>query len=46
MGKQPNEFIPVKYTNNNGETAGGTLMNIVVGTMFLAFFYSIYKNRN
>jgi len=46
MGKQPNDFIPVKYTNHGDENLSATVMNVLIGAMFLAFFYSIYKNRN
>jgi AFG3 family protein len=46
MGKQPNDFIPVKYTNTGSEQMGATLANIFIGAMFLAFFLSIFKNRN
>ena len=46
MGKQPNEFIPVKYDKNGDENLPLSMMNILIGAMFCAFFYSIYKNRN
>ena len=46
MGKQPDEFIPVKYSNNTGESLNNTMMNILIGTMFITFFYSMYKGRN
>jgi AFG3 family protein len=46
MGKQPNEFIPVKYTNQDENSVSANLMNVAIGAMFVAFFYSIYKGRN
>ena len=46
MGKQPHEFIPVKYTNQSEEPLSASLMNVAVGAMFLAFFYQVYKGRN
>jgi hypothetical protein len=46
MGKQPNEFIPVKYTNQGEDSLSANLMNVAIGAMFVAFFYSIYKGRN
>lgn len=46
MGKNPNEFVPVKYTNTEKENPTAIIMNVVIGAMFLAFFASIYKGRN
>ena len=46
MGKQPHEFVPVKYTNSTEGDAGANAINMVIGAMFLAFFYQIYKGRN
>ena len=46
MGKQPNEFIPVKYDKHGDDNLPMSMMNIMIGAMFCAFFYSIYKNRN
>jgi len=45
MGKQAHEVIPIKFSHQN-ENLEGQIMNVLVGTMFIAFFYSIYKNRN
>mgnify|MGYP006954752646 FL=1 len=39
MGKQPHEFIPVKYTNQSEESLSANLMNVAIGAMFCAFFY-------
>ena len=46
MGKNPNEFIPVKYDKHGDDNLPLSMMNIFIGAMFCAFFYSIYKNRN
>jgi len=46
MGKQPHEFVPVKYTNQDEGSLSANLMNVAIGAMFCAFFYSIYKGRN
>lgn len=46
MGRQPNEFIPVKYTNQSVEQYSNVLLNVLVGSMFLLFFYQVFKNKN
>jgi len=45
MGKQPNEFIPVKYTNQGEEQYSNILLNVMIGSMLLLFFYQIYKGK-
>jgi hypothetical protein len=46
MGKQPHEFIPVKIKSEGDNDLKSNLMNLAIGTMFVAFFYQIYKGRN
>lgn len=46
MGRQPHEFVPVKYTNHSEEQMGNFMFKLLVGGLFLAFFYQIYKGRN
>jgi hypothetical protein len=43
MGRNPAEFIPVKYTNQSEESAGTFMMNMLIGILFVSFFYQIYK---
>ena len=43
MGRNPAEFIPVKYTNDSEEGMGTFMMNMLVGSLFVLFFYQIYK---
>jgi hypothetical protein len=43
MGRSPAEFIPVKYTNQSEEGMGTFMMNMLVGSLFVLFFYQIYK---
>ena len=43
MGRNPAEFIPVKYTNESEEGMGTFMMNMLVGSLFVLFFYQIYK---
>ena len=45
MGRQPNEFIPVKYTNMSDDQIGNLLINVLVGSLFVMFLYQIYKGR-
>ena len=46
MGKQPHEFIPVKYTNQSEEQMGNFMMNLLIGGLFGLFLYQILKSRN
>ena len=43
MGRNPAEFIPVKYTNQSEESTGTFMMNMLIGSLFVLFFYQIYK---
>lgn len=46
MGKNPNDFIPVKYTNHDEADLNKTMFNVFLGAIFLTFLYSIYKQKN
>lgn len=46
MGRQPNEFIPVKYTNQSEEQFSNIIFNVLIGSLFLLFFYQVLRNRN
>ena len=43
MGRSPAEFIPVKYANQSEEGMGNFMMNMLIGSLFILFFYQIYK---
>jgi ATP-dependent Zn protease len=43
MGRNPSEFIPVKYTNQSEEGMGTFMLNMMIGSLFVMFFYQIYK---
>jgi AFG3 family protein len=45
MGKQPHDFIPVKYSSNNSETAPIVVQFLILGVL-AAFAYNIFKNRD
>lgn len=39
MGKATHDYIPVKFTSQEQEQAGNTIMNLAVSGMFLLLFY-------
>lgn len=45
MGKQPNQFIPVKYLNTD-DSMRPFMLNMFIGMVALAAFYQVYKGRN
>jgi len=36
--------VPVKYTNQSEEGMGTFMMNMLIGSLFVLFFYQIYKS--
>jgi AFG3 family protein len=46
MGKQQNEVVPIKFSSHDTQDLNATMMNVLVGAMFVAFFFQIYKSRN
>lgn len=44
MGKQPNQFIPVKYVNTE-EQMRPFFFNMFIGVVALGMFYQVYKGR-
>jgi AFG3 family protein len=45
MGKQPNQFIPVKYLNTD-EQMRPFFFNMFIGVLALGAFYQVFKGRN
>ena len=45
MGRQPEHFIPVKYANQSEQNMGNIAFNVLIGGMFLLFFYQVYKGK-
>lgn len=39
MGKQPHDFIPVKYSNSQDEGMGATAVNLAIGGLFLTLVW-------
>ena len=46
MGKQPNQFIPVKYVNAPDEGVSNFMFNLMIGSIAVIAFYNVYKGRN
>ena len=39
MGKATHDYIPVKFTSQEQENGGNTMINIAMGILFLSIFY-------
>jgi hypothetical protein len=39
MGKVPNEFVPVKYANENSNGNGNFYLTLTIGGLFALLFY-------
>ena len=46
MGLQPNEFIPVKYVNEQEKQMQTFVFNLLFGLVGIGALYSIFKGRN
>jgi len=46
MGKVPNEFVPVKYANEASLTENNVMMNFMIGGLFLALMFQIYRSMH
>jgi len=45
MGKQPNDFVPVKYSSEGGAETNVTA-NLLLGGLFGLFLYQIYRSMH
>ena len=45
MGLQPNEFVPVKYVNEQEKQMQTFMFNLMFGLVGVAAFYNIFKGR-
>lgn len=43
MGKQPNQFIPVKYVNDNELTSQSALFTFIIAAMAVAGIYQLVR---
>jgi len=46
MGKTPQEFVPLKYSNESEQTSSNLALNFLIAALFGLFMYQILKNRN
>ncbi len=46
MGRAPNQYIPVKYSNRSDTDMNSMMLNLLVGGMAGLFLYQMYKGRN
>jgi len=46
MGKTPQEFIPLKYSNESDQVNTNLVVNLLVGGLFGLFLYQVIKGRN
>jgi len=45
MGKTPQEFVPLKYANENEQSASNIALNLCIAGLFGVFMYSLLKNK-
>lgn len=45
MGKTPQEFVPLKYSNESEQSSSNLLLNVVIAGLFGLFMYQIWKGR-
>lgn len=46
MGKTPQEFVPLKYSNESEQSSSNILLNFLIAGLFGLFMYQIIKGRN
>lgn len=46
MGKVPNDFVPVKYASEASLSQNNTMINLMIGGLFLAFMIQIYRSMH
>ena len=45
MGKTPQEFIPLKYSNESDQVSSNLALNMIIASMFGLFMWQIFKSR-
>lgn len=45
MGKTPQEFVPLKYSNESEQSSSNLFLNITIAGLFGLFMYQIWKGR-
>lgn len=46
MGKTPQEFVPLKYSNESEQSSSNILLNFLIAGLFGLFMWQIIKGRN
>jgi AFG3 family protein len=46
MGKTPQEFVPLKYSNESEQSSSNLLLNFLIAGLFGLFMWQILKGRN
>jgi AFG3 family protein len=46
MGKTPQEFVPLKYSNESEQSSSNVALNLMIASLFGLFMYQILKGRN
>ena len=46
MGKTPQEFVPLKYSNESEQSSSNLFLNFLIAGLFGLFMYQIWKGRN
>jgi AFG3 family protein len=46
MGRVPNEFVPVKYASEASMTQNNSMMNFMIGGLFIALMLQIYRSMH
>jgi len=46
MGKTPQEFVPLKYSNESEQSSSNLILNCLIAALFGLFMWQILKGRN
>ena len=46
MGKVPNEFVHVKYANENSAGNNNFYLNLTIGSLFVVLIYQLYRGMH
>ena len=46
MGKTPQEFVPLKYSNESEQSSSNLFLNFIIAGLFGLFMWQIWKGRN
>lgn len=43
MGKQPSEFVPIKYSNRGDDSESSPMMRVAIGSAFVLLLIQLYR---